>query len=857
MNPDNSSKKNNNRIYFTIVIIGIIVATMLIYAHSMNANLKKQAYYAVQQNTDDIANEIDASIGFAKSSIRLTSQSATQSMDQEVIEDVNSILDPLLESTPFNFIEYILADGWNTMNDGGEPFDASDREYYKQGIQGNTGIWINYTPKKSKEVLLNFYTPLYYEGNIVGVFTGTLGGNTNIRPMLQSTFLGEEVIGFLCDEDGRIIASTVDGMEEGASLRTYLADDMKKSSTAEQEFRTHIDAKDDTAFTFREQGGNAVGSVSWVKNTGWYVVQIVPAKSLSNIMNVTTLQSILIAGGISLLFVVFLYFAGREEKRKTKQEIAEQRGIIEVLGKEYSSVYVVDTQTRCAYPYRLSEKMRRYYGQVSDSGIPWDEGGVKYANHFVKEEYREDFLQKSSIENLTSELKQVGDYFYYEYVNEYAGKQQVFRMIASLLPGDQEKNIVIGFADITEERENEIATQKALAKVYHSAEAANKAKSAFLFNMSHDIRTPMNAILGFTNKLEKCREDEAEFQHCVDSIKVSSEYLLDLINNVLNLARIESGKASLDDTSLWNIEKFGDKISTVFSEEFEKKNLSYYQSIDVEHSYVFMDTVKVEQIFINIVSNAVKYTPNGGEIHLTVTELPSEKEGYVCFKTVVEDNGIGMSKEFLPHIFDEFVRAKNSTESRIIGSGLGMGITKKMVDLMDGTISVESELGKGTRVTIVIPHKIATEKQVAETAETEIKKLDYSVFKGKRILLAEDNAMNAEIATELLKEAGFAVEHAEDGIICVDMLEKNEAGYYDLILMDIQMPNMDGYKATTIIRRLDEPGKKDIPIIAMTANAFEEDRKNALDAGMDEHVAKPVDAAKLFEVLMQVLKANV
>ena len=837
---------NSIKIPLLIVTAVMIIAAVYGYARSTREHLKEQAYYAVGQNVGAIANEIESSIGYATSSIRLTSQSATQSMDSEVIEDVNAILDPLLESTPFNFIEYILADGWNTMNDGGTPFDASDREYYKQGIQGKTGIWINFTPKKSKEVLLNFYTPLYYEGNIVGVFTGTLGGDTNMKPLLTSTFFGEEVRGFLCDSSGYIIASTVDGLATNTAIRTYLTETMGVSDETYGVFAGHVSQDDETAFAFRENAGNAVACISCVEDLGWYVVQIVPAKSLANIMNTTTTQSVLVIGFIILLFVCYFLYADRERREKAKQEIAEHRGVIEVLGREYSSVYLINTETKYVEPFRLAGEINQYYGDALKKGLLWDDGVADYAKRFVKEDYKAEFLRKCSLDNLLAELREDGQIFTYEYINDRDGEQHVYRIIASLLPDSKVKHIVLGFADINEERENELAMQRALQDACRRAEAANGAKSAFLFNMSHDIRTPMNAIIGFTNMLEKCREDENAFRHCVDNIKVSSNYLLNLINNVLDLARIESGKATLDDTDLWDAQRFNDNLVTVFLSELEKKNLTLHRTFDITHEHVFVDTTKLEQIFMNILSNAVKYTPAGGDIYMTVTEVPSDKEGYCCYRTVIEDTGIGISQEFLPHIFDEFAREKNSTESGIAGTGLGMGITKKMIDLMEGTISIESELGKGTKVTVCLPHRIAAEPQKAAS-------YDASVFAGKRILLAEDNALNVEIAVTILEEAGFTVEHAGDGAACVDMLERREAGYYDLILMDIQMPNMDGYQATEVIRNMAVPEKASIPIIAMTANAFEEDRKAAFAAGMNGHIAKPIDLDKLFAALSKTL----
>lgn len=378
MSTGKSRKGNRIKIPLLTVMAVVIIAAVFGYARSTSEHLKEQAYYAVQQNVSAIANEIESSVGFAKSSIRLTSQSATQSMDSEVIEDVNAILDPLLGSTPFNFIEYILADGWNTMNDGGVPFDASDREYYKQGIQGKTGIWINFAPKKSQEVLLNFYTPLYYEGKIVGVFTGTLGGDTNMKPLLESTFFGEAVIGFLCDRDGNIITSTVDGLATNTALHTYLAETMGVSEKAYGIFDEHVTQRTEAAFEFREDAGSAVGCISCVEDLGWYVVQIVPAKSLANIMNATTANSAMVVGLIVLLFVIYFLYVSREQKKKNEQELAEHRGVVEVLSKEYSSVYLVNTETKCVEPYRLKGEISQYYGDAMKAGLLWDKGVEDY-----------------------------------------------------------------------------------------------------------------------------------------------------------------------------------------------------------------------------------------------------------------------------------------------------------------------------------------------------------------------------------------------------------------------------------------------------------------------------------------------
>ena len=400
-----------------------------------------------------------------------------------------------------------------------------------------------------------------------------------------------------------------------------------------------------------------------------------------------------------------------------------------------------------------------------------------------------------------------------------------------------------------QEREREQA-QKELEKSRAAAEAANKAKTDFLFNMSHDIRTPMNAIVGYSSLMEKHFEDIERCRDYLDKIQNSSNFLLSLINNVLEMARIESGKLLLDE-KVCKASELVDSIISVYADLMEQKKITFTVKVDIHTEYYYGDSVKLSEIFLNIISNAYKYTKEGGSISLTVKEIGCDKEGYTMLQTEVSDTGIGMSEEFLPKIFEEFSREYTLEENKIEGTGLGMPIVKRLVDLMGGTIEVESELGKGSTFLITLPHRIA---EVKDGKKETVHKVDPKKFLGKRILLAEDNEMNAEIAAEILGEAGFIIEHAEDGNVCIQMLLDRKANYYDLILMDVQMPNMDGYEATRAIRNLKDKSKANIPIIAMTANAFEEDKKDALAAGMDGHLAKPVEVSKLMETLAQILQ---
>ena len=845
------TKSHKNAIPALISLMAaVIVISVYGYVQSTRAHLKQQAYYTLQQNVENIAGQIEASAGYAKSSIRLTAQSASQSMTGPVLENVNAVLEPLLEDTPFNFIEYILGDGTNTMNEGGTPFDASDREYYKEGIRGKTGIWVNFTPRKSQEVLLNFYTPLSYHGQIVGVLTGTMGGQTNIRPLLESTFYGEEVWGFLFDGEGRIIAATAPDVPAGSSIRSFLTDTMGVSEGDCALLRQ----AGNTAVTIKESGGSAVCAVARLDQTGWYAMQIVPARSMARALGVGTFGTILITAITVALFIILITLVALHQRRARQLAFIANRGVLNVLNREYTSVYIINAETGYIEPYRMTTGTASHFAAPMKKGLRYIDGHEYYISNCVRADYQEEYRQKLSLPNLLKVLSDESVTFTYEYVNVRDGMERVYRAMAALLPGSPVKQIVLAYADVHDRREQELAAQRALQDACRRAESANEAKSAFLFNMSHDIRTPMNAILGFTDMLEKYRLDEKNYHRCVENIKVSGQYLLNLINNVLDLARIESGKATLDDSTLWDAKAFNDVLMTVFSEELRRKKLTLHRDFSITHNHVFVDSLKLEQIFINVLSNAVKYTPAGGDIYMTVTEEPSDREGYCCYQTIIEDTGIGMSQEFLPHIFDSFARERNTTQSGIPGTGLGMGITKKMLDLMGGTIAVESELDKGTRVTIRIPHRIATEAEWDTSRQAHDKdNCDAAVLVGKRVLLTEDNPLNAEISIAILEELGITVEQAQDGSICVELMMRRPAGYYDAVLMDIQMPTMNGYEAAKAIRRMEDPLKAGIPIIAMTANAFEEDRKAAFAAGMNEHIAKPVDLKTLTAVLERFL----
>ena len=548
-------------------------------------------------------------------------------------------------------------------------------------------------------------------------------------------------------------------------------------------------------------------------------------------------------------FKIILGFYSVDEIMKKEQEIELQREIIEGLGKEYFSVLAVDLDKDLVFSYRESEETGKIFLDFCRKcGNRWSKMVPFYAKTMVADNTNGEFEKQLDLEVLRSQEEDFS--MTYEFKSETGIKYYQAR-VAYVKKIDGTRMAVVGTRDIDSLIKKERMQEEKLKKAYAAAENANKAKTEFLNNMSHDIRTPMNVILGY-NQLMKSQLTEPKQFDYQKKIEQSGKLLLSIINNVLDMARIESGKMKVDE----NYEVVGeiiDEIISTFSSKAKEKEIHLSGSIQVTHRNVLCDGTKIREIYVNLVSNAIKYTQRGGNVTITVEEMPCEKEGYIKIKGEVEDTGIGMSKEYLPTLFEPFSREHNTTIGKVGGTGLGMSVVKRMIDLMGGSIEVKSELGKGTVFTFTLMHKVADEKYYCQKMETADAPDMKENLRGKHVLLAEDNDLNAEIAIAVLEETGLIIERVEDGIQCVNRIEQMPSGTYDLILMDIQMPNMDGYKATQCIRHLDDKKKAEIPIIAMTANAFAEDVQAALNAGMNEHVAKPIDVEKLEEVILSVL----
>lgn len=536
-------------------------------------------------------------------------------------------------------------------------------------------------------------------------------------------------------------------------------------------------------------------------------------------------------------------FRPMDEVRKKENVLELQREIIEGISKDYFSVLLVELDQGQIYSYReagsngkrIADFCRSYHDR-------WTELLPAYAKDLVSDDSRDSFLEELSFEKLKSTNE---DYsFTYEYMSD-EGILYYQARVSYVKKKDRTRAVVIGTRNIDDLIKKERLQKEQLRKAYIQAENASMAKTDFLNNMSHDIRTPMNVILGYNQLMKKQLTDPVLVDY-QKKIEQSGNLLLSIINDVLNMARIESGKSVLAESSE-SIVDMVEEVSNVFGAMAKEKEIVLDTKIDIVHKQVLCDSTKVKEILVNLIGNAIKYTPSGGRVTVDVKEIECLKEGYGTYQVQISDTGIGMSESFIPTLFDSFTR---EASENIMGTGLGMAIVKKLVDMMGGTIDVESVLGKGSCFTITIDHKVVDE-EVVKTENEDLSISKYSL-EGKHILLAEDNELNAEFAKIILEDFGLHVDLARDGLECVGKVIEKPVGTYDFILMDIQMPNMNGYLATQKIRAI--PEKNNIPIIAMSANAFDEDKKKALNVGMDGYISKPIDMDKVGKQIIKILK---
>ena len=527
------------------------------------------------------------------------------------------------------------------------------------------------------------------------------------------------------------------------------------------------------------------------------------------------------------------------------KQVKKTRQAFHALGTAYYLILRLDLKTKRV---ELVKKTRKMNVDIKDNNIEWNPQ-VETIERIIAEPFVQKYMEFFDIQTMAARLHNK------ESMSSEFKKKNGSWFLSMVVPQSYDKNgnvtsVLIANRDVTSEKMRELRQEEELREAKLKAECANKAKSLFLFNMSHDIRTPMNAIIGYADLAIRHLQETEKLGRYLQKIQICGKELLSMLGNVLDLARIENNKVEMEYT-VSNVHECFENCVTMFQQQAESKNQMLSLTEQIMYPYVYMDAPHLSEICLNIISNAIKYTNTGGTISCNVLQKSCKKEDWCNLIITITDNGIGMSEEFQKHIFEAFERERNSTASRIEGSGIGMGITKKLVELMNGTIEVKSKQGEGSSFTVTVPCRKALKEDMLEKKNTNLH--NKKCLNGVRILLVEDNEINTEIARELLTEEGCIVETANDGVACIDMVEKAEADYYKMILMDIQMPVMNGYDATLAIRKMKDTKKARIPIVAMTANAFAEDIQKVLSVGMNDHVAKPVDMNILVSTMMKYL----
>ena len=841
-----------------VVMAVAVIIVISLYSFFSRVYFFKQVETTIAQNAESVATELENSMRYAQSSIKLVSLMATHQMNGPVLRNPDSLFLSKLAETPFSRIEYVRGDGWNTAY-GDSSFDVSDREFFQRGVRGETGIWVDYRPLYASEAQVIVYTPLFYRDSVVGVVAGILGGNTEIRSMMDYTLFGERIVALVCDRHLKIVASNTDDDVYGQLFEKKSQDFLPQNVI--ETFKKKARAGSTNAFSFSTEYGNSVAGVARVSNTGWVVVQMVPfhiLKEFSWKNNSRAIAAILL---VALFFILYLHSVYRTNRRLHSENEGRHLNVINALTESYGSAFEINLDTGKMVAYRVHPAIEHLLHEVAGQEIRYDSFLSLYQKRMVLSEDRSSFERIANLENVRREFlkNERFDITYRIFV-----KDKIHYLQAHLVkPSKTRPEFVMGFKVIDDVMSAELEKRKALneqrmelVRALDQARMADRAMSKFLFNMSHDIRTPMTAVLGYEALAKKTlwnmnlsKEETAVFERYLNNIHNAGELLLDLINSVLNMARIESGVETLNETSVYTLEMTNWIVAT-FEQAAHQKNILLQVSRNFKNQYVYADKVKIQQILLNVVSNAIKFTRENGLVRISLRDYSHETPGMCNVEIVVEDTGVGISEDFMPRIFDEFEREQTALTRNVEGTGLGLCIVKKLVDLMQGTVKVTSRVGEGTRVVLTLPLKTTNVASVAPKAHRDVPHVNLA---GKHVLLVDDDPKTCEIVGEMLKDAGMKVVCVESGTECVQRIDYSAVGSFDVILMDLRLPGMDGFETARKIRKLDNPRNANIPILALTANVFDEDRLRASRAGMKGLIAKPVISSELFGMLAQVL----
>ena len=840
----------------------MLICVIASFAAYMNVNrrmtVSRNAKY-VEDAANQTAKRIEDLLVGAENSISAIAHLYGQTMDPDRI-DIET-LQKMVDDTPFDYIGIVGADGIYTDNHGKQA-QVSDRFYFQDGMAGHSGMDIIFNGRIAHENLMIFYAPLWFDGEVVGVLTGRYGEH-QMREIIASTYFEEPAETYLCLPDGTVFSSSNDDdpLENIiTALRKADGADQKTLETLEDALKNGHSR----SLTYTSKQGSNAAYVTKLPGKDWMLLQVFPIKVTNAMLNESNAIAMYLELWLVLLFVVYilvLVMENRRQKAKLVMEKQEMRDIVDSTSQLFSRFVLVDLKND-TYEYLKSDIRERGEADHVGTGEELLQKGIysQLRNYWDARVVQEDehVRNQLTISSIQQNLTEDTPFLQYEYrVQEDNIRWTQISVLCLKRENGTPASVLMAVQDVTELKDAELKNRMAMEEAYRAAKAANEAKTMFLSNMSHDMRTPMNAIIGFSTLLDRDASQPDKVREYNGKIAASGRHLLSLINNVLDMSKIESGQNSL------NIAEFAlndllEELDSVIQPQVREKR----QSLDVKvcglkEERFLGDRLRLSQILLNLLSNAVKYTPEGGHIELAILGLPETSRGYahLCFQ--VRDNGIGISPEFMKHIFDPFTREKNSTASGILGTGLGMAITKNLVDLMGGTITVESTQGEGSTFRVELELRYGA--QTAETSRREeagTSAHGTNRLEGLKVLAAEDNDINAEILEELLSCEGVSCERTVNGQEALERFRETPPGYYDAVLMDIQMPVMNGYEAARAIRALDRPDAESIPIVAMTANAFAEDVQNAMEAGMNAHLSKPIDMEVLKAVLEKLIHSG-
>lgn len=970
-----NNKKRIWQIIFAVLVVFSVIFAFILFIQNNSRRATSISVKSLRDSTTLSARRIDEILDRCQKEINLLA-----ALYEEMLEDSDvssEDLQELTEESSFGYVEFVDADGVD-LTANGQTVDVSDREYFQEGMKGKSGVEVIFHSRITNENPVVFYAPLYYDGEIVGVLTGNYTEN-QMEAILYNTFFDEDSRTFLCMRDGTVIASC-NGEYSTDSIFEFENFNGNLDANVEQGLRDALLAGDEYEFQYEGRGGTGNAYVIPLEKSEWVLIQTFPSQVTAQFIHEANRAGIhLLAAliGIFAICLIAVYIVSAQQKRKLISENLEKTYVVDGITQLYKIFILVDLE-QDTYKYLAGTKPGAF-------GFPrqgnYDSLRDFITGHVEDEEERETLAAMLVKEELQRNLGKGTTHLRFEYRSKREkGKWDGLNLICLKRAGGVPSEVLFTYQDVTKVKEQELRSYEALKEAYRAVESANQAKSNFLSNMSHDIRTPMNAIMGMTAIAAMNIENQERVKDCLNKITVSSQHLLGLINEVLDMSKIESGKMVLAEEE-FNLSDVVENIVTMFLPQTQAKNQQFkVNAAGITHEEVIGDSMRLQQVFVNIIGNAVKFTPDGGEITFRICEENSGIRGCGRYVFTFEDTGIGMEESYMDKLFEPFVRADNSRTGKVEGTGLGMPIVKNIVQMMNGEIQVESKLNVGSKFTVTVylqlNHSrhddvealanlavlVADDDQMAcesacamlkdigmladwvlsgeaaieklwkahnerkdyavvildwkmpgmdgvETAReirakigsevpiiilsafdysaieqeardagvdafiskplfrsrliyvmksltqgrtekhTELEQLQSRDYTGKRVLVVEDNEINMEIAEVLLMQTGVTVEKAVNGRLAVERVTEMPAGYYNLIFMDIQMPEMNGYEAAAAIRSSGREDLKTLPIVAMSADAFMDDVKHAQDVGMNGHVAKPVEINKLLGAL--------